>query len=203
MTGKEKAKPSDRRRKIPKPATPERLEKAALAYLERFATSSENLRRVLARRVHRSAQLHGTDRQTGLDHIDGLIERYQRAGLLDDMAFACNRAASLSRAGNAKGAIRQKLRAKGVPEQAIENALMTLDADAEGPDADLLAALRYARRRRFGPFGTGDPARKQRDMAALARRGFSLDLVRLILEAEDEASLADRLTDLGVDLHDL
>lgn len=203
MTEKEKTKPAGKRRKIPKPATPERLEKAALAYLERFATSSDNLRRVLARRVYRSAELHGTDREAGLAHIEGLIERYQRTGLLDDGAYARNRAASLSRAGNAKGAIRQKLRAKGVPDQAIDQALEVLDEEADAPDADLMAAVRYARRRRLGPFGTGRPDRRQRDMAALARRGFSLDLVRLVLEAEDEADLADRLTDRGVDLYAL
>jgi len=201
MTGEEKAKRQSKRRKVPKPATPDRLEKAALAYLERFATSSENLRRVLGRRVQRSARLHGTDQQAGFDHIDRLIDRYERSGLLDDGAYARNRTASLSRAGNSKGSIRQKLRAKGVPDSAIDTALADLEDEASGASADLLAALRYARRRRLGPFGTSDPARRQRDMAALARRGFSLDLVRLILEAEDEASLADRLTDLGVDLY--
>ena len=53
------------RRRVPRPATPERLEKAALAYLERFAASSESLRRVLRRRVRRSAELHGTDPAEG------------------------------------------------------------------------------------------------------------------------------------------
>ncbi|MCG8547040.1 MAG: RecX family transcriptional regulator, partial [Alphaproteobacteria bacterium] len=43
-----------RRRKRPRKVTPASLERAALHYLQRFATSSENFRRVLTRRVQRS-----------------------------------------------------------------------------------------------------------------------------------------------------
>ena len=42
-----------KQRKPPRKATAASLENAALYYLERFATSSENLRRVLMRRVER------------------------------------------------------------------------------------------------------------------------------------------------------
>ncbi|MEM8914461.1 MAG: regulatory protein RecX [Pseudomonadota bacterium] len=198
--GAKPPKEKGKKRRGPKPATPERLEKAALSYLERFATSAENLRRVLGRRVHRSAQLHGTDEEAGLAHIDALIERYIRAGLLDDAAFARAKVHTLTRAGHARRAIRMRLRAKGVAPGAIDKALEELAEEMSEADPDIIAALRYARRRRLGPFGAGDETRRQREMAALARRGFSLDIVRLIMDARDEVELADRLSDRGVDL---
>lgn len=203
MTFEAKPGRAKKRSKQPKPATPERLQKAALAYLERYATSSENLRQVLARRVYRSVHLHGPEKTASDQDIDDLIGRYVRAGLLDDGAYARAKAVSLSRAGNGSRAIQGKLRAKGLSDSQIEQALTALTEEIGGADADLVAALRHAKRRRLGPFGNGDPERRQRDMAALARRGFSLDLVRLILEAEDEEMLADRLTDRGVDLYAL
>ena len=43
-------------RQPPKPPTQERLEKAALHYLERYAASSEGVRRVLMRKVERAAR---------------------------------------------------------------------------------------------------------------------------------------------------
>ena len=52
---------SDKKRRKPKPATQERLRKAALYYIDRYATSAANLREVLMRRVRRSVRLHGTD----------------------------------------------------------------------------------------------------------------------------------------------
>ena len=47
---------------VPKPVSERRLENVALFYLQQFAASAETLRRVLRRRVARSARIHGTDR---------------------------------------------------------------------------------------------------------------------------------------------
>ena len=55
-----KEKREVKRRRLPRKATPKRLQRVALHYLERYSSSSENLRRVLMRRVERSALVHGT-----------------------------------------------------------------------------------------------------------------------------------------------
>lgn len=193
-----------RGRRVPRPATPERLEKAAYHYLERFATSAENLRRVLMRRVDRSAQIHGTDRAEGAAAVDRLVVRFVDSGLIDDRAFAEARAASLHRQGKGVRAIRQTLRQKGVDADTIDGALESLAEDValdarqrgeEGADADLAAtdfaaAVRYARRRRIGPFRrTARADFRQRDLAALGRQGFDYDTARRIVEAEDAALL--------------
>src|SRR5262250_3391175 len=82
-------------RRGPPPVTAERLEASALYYLQRFASSAENLRRVLERRVDRSARQHGTDRAAGRALVDALVQRLQAAGLLDDRFYAEAKAASL------------------------------------------------------------------------------------------------------------
>ena len=51
-------KPTNRT-KQQKPVTAQYLENAALYYLQRFASSSANLRRVLMGKVERSARAHG------------------------------------------------------------------------------------------------------------------------------------------------
>ena len=76
----------ERRRKIPRKVTPTSLENIALYYLQRFATSSENLRQVLMRRVRRSAKHHETDVEACAQMIDELTKRYLKSGLLDDGA---------------------------------------------------------------------------------------------------------------------
>lgn len=67
-------------RRQQKPVTAQYLENAALYYLQRFASSSANLRRVLMGKVERSARAHGTDRSEGAALVEALIERYQRSG---------------------------------------------------------------------------------------------------------------------------
>ena len=51
----------DRKRAAPAKITATSLNNIALHYLERFASSAENLRRVLLRRVRRAAAHHGSD----------------------------------------------------------------------------------------------------------------------------------------------
>lgn len=179
---------SGRPRRGPKKATPERLERSALFYLERFASSSENLRRVLMRRVDASAREHGTDPEEGARFIDTLIERYQRAGLLDDAAYADARVAGLHRRGLSDRAIAMKLRQKGVPGDLIDKSLETLREDlrADGVDPNWEAAMNYARRRRIGPFRkTARAENRERDMAALGRQGFDYETARRIVDADD------------------
>jgi regulatory protein len=182
-------RPTDRqagRRKAPKPATRERLEHAALAYLERYASSAENLRRVLMRRVDRSARFCGTDRAEGAGWVDALVERYRRSGLIDDRTYAEAATRSLRRRGGSARMVRMKLAAKGVAPDTVEAAL---EAAGEGDaESELKAAQAYARRRRLGPFGpaAGREERRLRDLAALARAGFSYDIARKVVDREQE-----------------
>jgi len=52
-------------RRPPKKATATHLGNVALWYLQRFAASADSLRKVLMRRVEKSARAHGTDREEG------------------------------------------------------------------------------------------------------------------------------------------
>ena len=168
----------------PRRATPGHLENAALHYLERFATSVQNLRRVLMRKVERSAHFHGTDAEEGRARVEDLITRFETAGLLDDAAYARARAESLHRRGNSARVIRAKLRRKGVAGDDLEGALAALGADAGEPELE--AARTFARRRRLGPFGAKSPSADDREkhLAALARAGFSYDVARRVVDGE-------------------
>ena len=139
-----------RKPRRPRKATPKSIENAAFAYLGRFATSGENLRRVLMRKVERSARAHDTDRAEGATAIDALIARFTQTGLLDDGAYAETRVLSMHRRGASVRAIRLKLRQKGVADEHIEDALAGLARVT--PEPELTAALRLAERRRLGPY---------------------------------------------------
>lgn len=181
-----KARQTQRR---PRKATSKSLENAALHYLNRYASSAENLRRLLRARVQRSTRHHDTDLKKGMDLVDQLIARLQSAGLLNDGDYARARARALHRRGAGLPAIRAKLRAKGVSRSDIEAALAAIGADTE--ESQLRAALNYARRRRIGPYRseTLRADHRDRDLAALARQGHSLDLCMRVIESRDLADL--------------
>jgi regulatory protein len=158
------------------------IERWALAYLGRFSSSAENLRRVLLRRVRRRlAGDRGAAAQDAL-LVDGLVRRFRAAGLVDDAAYAAGRARSRLRRGQSLRTIRAGLAAKGVGADDTEAALDALTAEAGDPD--LAAAVAFARRRRIGPFrrapGEADGAH-EKALGAFARAGFSRPVAEAVL----------------------
>ena len=177
--------------------TAQNLHEAALRYLERFAASAEMVRRVLQRRVDQAVRFELIDAEAGTALVAAELERLRRAGLIDDEGFARMKAGSLLRQGRSRRQIQEKLAARGIKSEQTSAAFAELanDLDAGHPgELDRLAAIRLARKRRFGPWrpGPADPARRQKDLAALGRAGFAYDLARQIIDgdvAELEAEL--------------
>lgn len=172
-------------RKPPRKVTPAYLQRAAMAYLERYASSAENLRRVLRRKVEKRCRLRGEDPGEFHEAIDEVVAKSLRAGLVDDTRYAEARVATLRRRGGSARAIRAKLSLKGIDRETIATVLEGDEGDEEQ------AARALARRRRLGPYRPGERAPfRDKDLAVLARAGFSFDIARRIVDGErDEADL--------------
>ncbi|HVC55321.1 MAG TPA: RecX family transcriptional regulator [Stellaceae bacterium] len=171
------------------------LEKWALFYLERYASSAGHLRLVLRRRAGRCA---GGDRAAlaaAGDLIEALIERYRAVGLIDDAAYAAGRAQRRLARGESLRRIAAGLAAKGVGTEDVAAALQGLKDDTADPD--LAAACAFARRRRLGPFRhrPADPVERRRELAAFARGGFARRIAEGVLACPDETALAALLAD--------
>jgi regulatory protein len=196
VTNEDPKKPTPGRRPGPKPATPERLERVALFHLERFASSAANLRRVLMRRVLRSAQVHGTDPAAGAAAVEALIQRFLGAGMLDDKVYAEARAARLHRRGASARKIAASLAEKGIDRDLIETTLDEDDSESghtARPGGDLTAAAALARRRRLGPYRPPDKRAefRQKDMGTFARAGFGRSIAERVLNAESPEALRE------------
>jgi regulatory protein len=165
------------------PLTREELEKKALQYLNRFDSSRANLRRVLLGYVKRAAEKRGAEAAaTGPALVEALLSRYEESGLVDDARFAGGLALGMRRRGSSRRAIVQKLASRGIPRDVADAALSELDGDTSG-DPELDAARALVKRRRIGPFRpeAERSAHRRKDLGALARAGFSLDVARRAL----------------------
>lgn len=163
------------KRKTPRKITERYLENAALYYLQRYASSAANLRQVMHRKIDRSCRFHGDDPKAFYPHVETLIQRYEKSGLLDDGVYARSKVASLRRQGLSKRAIEMRLKAKGLDQEHLDKAFEEIDENDENPE--LKAAIAYVRRKRLGR----NPEREQKDLAALARVGFGYETARLAL----------------------
>lgn len=167
------------RRKAPRPLDAARLEELALGYVARFATSAGKLSGYL-RRKQAERGWEGAD--DAADTTATLVARFVAAGYVDDAAFARSRAAGLLRRGYGARRIDQALRGAGIAEDDR--------AAARGEAGEArAAALRLAEKRGFGPFGADgkrDPARREKQIAAMLRAGHPLDSARELIDAASE-----------------
>lgn len=163
------------------PTSPAELEKAALRYLERRDASTEQLRRVLLRRA---VQASAEERERVRQRIDELLARYQASRLIDDARYAESLVRTLRERGASSVRIRLKLRQRGIDEATTNRVLERLADDTQ--EAELTAARAYAHRRRLrARYELGDPAQRQKALAALARQGFSYGVCTAALAPED------------------
>lgn len=194
----------------PRPPSPapdrKSLREAAIAHLARFAATERGLALVLERRIARwgrRAVEDGQDSSVVTETVNGLLplaasiaQDMVTLGAVDDHGFAKSRAARLTRSGRSRRAVQAQLAAKGIAPSTTGQALdEALGRDETARDAEIAAALIFARKRRAGPFQRDEqpdeenephPDSKARLYSAFARAGFSRDITRRALEMDPE-----------------
>jgi regulatory protein len=161
------------------PLDAEGLERLGLFYAGRYATTRAKLADYLRRKL-RERGWGGT----GAPPVEALVERFASLGYVDDAAFAQARTGALLRRGYGERRVSQALKAAGIGEEDAAPAREEAERGAEE------AALRFARRRKIGPYAAAPLANdregreaRQKAAAAMLRAGHRLDVVRRILDA--------------------
>jgi regulatory protein len=164
-------------RKTPRPAQPldsASLERAALDYAARYATTRARLAAYLRRKLRERGWAGSGD-----PPVADLVGRFAERGYVDDRVFAAARTDALLRRGYGVRRIGAALRAAGIDAETAGDLDERIDAEAEA------AVLRFARRKRIGPFadGAADPERKRRWIAAMARAGHPMPVILKMLDS--------------------
>ena len=175
-----------------------RMMNKAVDYLGRYASSRHKLSQILQRFATRKLTDYDPDDIAAA--IQQTIDHCSKLGYLDDQQFAVTVARSQRRLGRSQAVIRQRLRQHALDDDVIAQALA--EADENRANGDLQAAIRFAQRRRLGPFAQRRNAHhqrldtrqwKQRDLGAMARAGFSMTTSQLVLDQEDPDTIDDLL----------
>jgi regulatory protein len=178
-TGQKANRARGRSEKAAEPLTARKLEELAVSYLNRFDCTVHKLKQHLRDRVRKLGGSAEADMW-----IAAIIERYKGSGMLDDARFAKNFASQLASRGKSARAISQKLSGRGVPSEVAGELMATRKQD--DPGAELEAARAYVRKRRLGPHRTPEKREEYRhkDLASLARQGFSFDIAKQALAVD-------------------
>ncbi len=154
------------------PLQPSDIERLALRYVERFATTRTRLSDYLKRKIRERGWAGDDPPDT-----EALAGRMAELGYVDDRAFAEARAGAMGRRGLGARRIGQALRHAGIEREDAEAIAPAIEADAEA------SAVAFARRRRIGPFSheIADRPLREKQLAAMLRAGHALDLARKIV----------------------
>jgi regulatory protein len=107
-----------------------------------------------------------------------MANRFAELGYIDDPGYALAKSRSLAGRGYGKRRVVQALRVAGVEEADGEAAREYADTQAVD------AALRFAQRRKIGPFAVttvSDPKVREKALSAMVRAGHGFSLARAIL----------------------
>jgi regulatory protein len=164
---------SNRPSKIRKPLDAEGLDRLALHYVGRYATTQAKLADYLRRKVRE----RGWAGENAPD-VDAIVKRCAALGYVDDRAFAESKSTALSRRGYGERRIDAALKNAGIAPDIAQDVM-------PDDDAALAAADAYARRKRIGSYGppVTDPKVRQRQFAAMIRAGHSFDLAKRFMNA--------------------
>ena len=160
-----------RPRRAPRPLNESALRELAIAYVGRFATSRAKLRAYLFRKIRE----RGWDGNREPDPA-ALADRLAEQGYVDDAGYAESKARSLTARGYGKRRVAEALRGAGINEEDGEKARRHSEEEA------VASVLRFAERRRLGPFAAAaaDPRSREKAIAAMVRAGHRFDLARTI-----------------------
>ena len=148
------------------------LKELGLAYVARFATSRGKMADYLRRKLYERGWGGSGD-----PPVAQIVEWAAEAGFVDDQAYALAKAQSLGGRGYGERRVGQALRAAGIEE---DDGAAARDFSRDTAEE---AALRFARRKRIGPFGRTpvDRRESERAMAAMIRAGHAFELAKRIL----------------------
>lgn len=160
-------------RRIPPPLNAERLQELALRYVGKYATTRARLRAYLSRKVRERGWEGARE-----PNFEAIASRFGELGYVDDAAYALSKSRALTARGYGKRRLADKLRIDGVGEEDGAPAIAHADAEAAS------AAVRFAERRRLGPFAAAaaDPHQREKWIAAMVRAGHGFGLARAIAE---------------------
>lgn len=168
-----------------------RLRHYALYYLGRFDSTSGKLSEILLRYLNR----HGLNPLR--PKVAELVAEMVQAGYINDQRFALRAAERALNAGKSRQQANAWLLQRQLSAPQVQEALAQLydtpqrvvgddsDADdgAEWVAPELLAARRFAAKRRLGNYGDAQDRAQRfaKDLAKMARAGFGYDLCRQVL----------------------
>ena len=166
-----------------------RMRSSAISYLARYEVSEFQFRNTMIRKL--SNFENELDEKLKFEIIDKIKKEMIVARYIDDKRFAESKSRSIRRQGGSERLIFAKLKEKGVSDIIIKFAIDIVDEGNE--NAEIIAAVNFIKKKKLGVFYKLKRVDKEIDpyilkdkwYGTLSRRGFSLSIIKKVLDITD------------------
>ena len=166
-----------------------RMRNSAISYLARYEVSEFQFRNTMIRKL--SNFENELDEKLKFEIIDKIKKEMIVARYIDDKRFAESKSRSIRRQGGSERLIFAKLKEKGISDNIIKFAIDIVDEGNE--NAEIIAAVNFIKKKKIGVFYKLKRVDKEIDLyilkdkwyGTLSRRGFSLSIVKKVLDITD------------------
>jgi len=161
--------------------TVDEMRNFALAYVEKYAPSKQQLRTYLLKK-YLKLSVPNVKKQDVTNLIDIVLSDLEKNKFINDKFYSESKAKSMIRRGSSINKIRNYLIGKGVNDEFIKDTVNKINED--NSDQDFFSAIKICKKKRIGPARIDDnrPLFYKKDISLLARNGFDFETSKKVME---------------------
>ena len=157
----------------------------ALAYVEKYAPSKQQLKTYLLKKYLRTS-VPNVKKQDVNNLIDIVLTDLEKSKFVNDKFYSESKAKSMIQRGSSINKIRNYLIGKGINDKFIKETVSKIEDN--NSDQDFFSAIKICKKKRIGPARTEDnrPLFYKKDISLLARNGFDFETSKKVMDIQKE-----------------
>ena len=161
--------------------TVDEMRNFALAYVDKYAPSKQQLRTYLLKK-YLKLSVPNVKKQDITNLIDVVLIDLEKSKFINDKFYSESKAKSMIQRGNSINKIRNYLIGKGINNEFIKDTVNKIQEN--NIDQDFFSAIKICKKKRIGPARTEDnrPLFYKKDISLLARNGFDFETSKKVME---------------------
>ena len=164
-------------------ATVDEMRNFALAYVEKYAPSKQQLKTYLLKK-YLKLSVPNVKKRDVTDLIDVVLSDLEKSKFINDKFYSQSKAKSMIQRGSSINKIRNYLIGKGINNEFIKNTVNKIYE--ENSDQDFFSAIKICKKKKIGPARIEDnrPLFYKKDISILARNGFDFETSKKVMDIE-------------------
>ena len=165
--------------------TVDEMKDFALAYVEKYAPSKQQLKTYLLKKYLRTS-VPNVKKQDVNNLIDIVLSDLEKSKFVNDKFYSESKAKSMIQRGSSINKIRNYLIGKGINDKFINETVSKIEDN--NSDQDFFSAIKICKKKRIGPARTEDnrPLFYKKDISLLARNGFDFETSKKVMDIQKE-----------------